>query len=366
MRIGVITYSRSKDNYGQILQCYALQEVLKQKGHSPFLIRYRTDTKLTKPGFKIKNLWKYVSRFQHYITWYKNKKQANENEVNYQNSVDVEKRNFEGFIKNRIDATPFYNSQTIHDNPPTADAYICGSDQIWGSDDAYYLSFAPDDALKIAYAPSFGGLKDFSEERAENMKRLISRLNKVSMREQSGVETCQKLGFENVIQVLDPTLLLKAEDYRKIAKEPCEKEFGFTYLLGSPIDVSIEEIDNFIKNRELKHIYVASQGRYDEFEKIDATIEEWLGYIDNASLVITNSFHCAVFALIFHKPLIVIPLSGSWSRMNTRVSELLEKSNLSQLLTSNLKDVKLDELNFTKFENYIETERINSLNFLDI
>lgn len=368
MKIGVITFSESKDNYGQILQAYAMQEYLKGVGHEPFLIRYKDIPKQDTTGFKINKIFTYTRKLPEYVKWYLNKRRTARQENEYRKAVDFERRNFTGFINQRITATDFYTSQSIEKNPPEADAYICGSDQIWAGDDAYYLSFAPDKALKIAYAPSLGGLTDFTPEKEARMKYLISRLDRIGMREQSGVETCHRLGFKEAVKVVDPTLLLSSEKYSDIAINPHNtKPYALVYLLGSPIKISIDQIARFISSKDLDLKYVASQGRNDRYEKINPTIEEWLGLIKNAELVITNSFHCVVFALTFHRPLISIPLKDGYKRMNTRIEELLKECNLSSRFTNKIESLqRMTTFDFDKFESYKKEQQLFSSRFLNI
>lgn len=368
MKIGVITFSNSKDNYGQILQAYALQEYLKNTGHEPFLIRYKDIPQHDTTGFKPKKILKYIVNLPQYIKWYLNKYKMAMMDDEYRRSADFERRDFAGFIKKHINVTDFFTAESIEANPPKADAYICGSDQIWAGDDAYYLSFAPEKSLKIAYAPSLGGLTDFTPEKEARMKQLISRLDRIGMREQSGVDTCIRLGFKDAVKVIDPTLLLNQENYLKIAVAPKNiRPYALVYLLGSPIKVSIEQIAGYVSSKGLNLKYIASQGRSDSFEKENPTIEEWLGLIKNANLVITNSFHCVVFALTFHRPLISIPLKDGYKRMNTRIEELLHECGLTERFTINIEQLSnMTEQDFNKFENYKKSQQYFSKEFLNL
>lgn len=367
MKVGVITFSESKDNYGQLLQCYAMQEYLRKRGHEPFLIRYHDTPIVDNTGFKPRKIFTYICRFPKYISWYINRRKTQKQNTDYKSTANFEKRDFAGFLDRHINCTPIYNAQEIHNNPPTADAYICGSDQIWAGDDAYYLSFAPDLALKIAYAPSLGGLTSFPSEKEKSMSYLINRLDKVGMREQSGVDTCIRLGRKDAVKVVDPTLLLNSEDYLKIAVKPnVSVPYAFIYLLGNPIYVEIENIFNECRHRGLSPIYVASQGRSDKMPKIDPTIEEWLGLMSEADLVITNSFHCTVFALQFHRKFISIPLSGGFGRMNTRVKELLEECGMSNQFTENMAASAVGDSEFKRFEQYKASQQSLSEQFLSL
>lgn len=368
MRIGVITFSDSKDNYGQLLQCYAMQRYLSRRGHTPFLIRYKDTPIEDTTGFKLHKFGTYLLRLPQYVKWYFNREKERKQVREYLSSADFVKRDFDGFLSKHIQCSEIYTHETIHTNPPVADAYICGSDQIWAGDDAYYLSFAPDDALKIAYAPSLGGMNTFPAEKEARMKRLIGRIDRVGMREQSGVETCRRLGRIDAVKVVDPTLLLDGRDYLEIAAScKTNKPYAFVYMLGNPVDVPIDDIFKANRGKGLETIYVASQGRSDNMPKIDPTIEEWLGLMANANMIVTNSFHCVVFALQFHKNFISIPLSGGYERMNTRTVELLKECSLSERITTSLTDIPtLSEVDFEVFERYKRKQQAFSSAFLEL
>ena len=133
--IGIITYWDSNDNYGQILQCYALQKYLKDQMQSAFLIRYQ-------PAAKGKNVLKKMAESFSLSTWRKRAERvlnreefARERELHKINSEANKLRQFDDFRNEYIDSTEVvYRSLVeLRDNPPKADIYVCGSDQIWNN-----------------------------------------------------------------------------------------------------------------------------------------------------------------------------------------------------------------------------------------
>lgn len=353
MKIGVITFWQSKDNYGQHLQSFALQIYLKKLGHEPFLIRFKENQPET-AHFQLKNLGKYLKKIPTYVHFYFNQRKEKRKVKLWQKQGGYIERNLQGFLEKNIVLTPVMSEEDLLKNPPIADAYICGSDQIWGGPAPYYLSFVPDEAIKIAYAPSLGGLTQFTPEYEHMMKLLLERFDFIGMREMSGVEVCHRLGFTDAIKVVDPTLLLWKEDYDKIrCNIKKDKPYAFVYLLGNSTTCSVEKIMRYIEQKNLDCIYVASQQRVDKFNKLFVTMEEWIGYLANASLVITNSFHCTVFSLIYHRPFLTLSLNKGFERMNTRVEELLAESKLSELfIDDELFDVTKANLDFSYFDAY--------------
>lgn len=369
MKIGVITFSNSKDNYGQMLQIYAMQHFLNKMGHECFLIRYK-DSPKDGASFKWSKVMTYLHKFPQYTLWYIQQRKESRRQKIYANSVQSSNalRKFEDFLRNNIKMThQVYNEESIMGNPPQADAYICGSDQIWGGDWAYYLNFALEDSIKIAYAPSIGGITNFSPEYEAQMKQLIYRLDFIGMREQSGVEVCKRLGRPDAVKVVDPTLLLGTEDYDKIRIPiATEKPYMFLYLLGNPIAYKTKYFYDYAASKGLKIIYVASQGKNDNYDKFPAQVGEWVDLLANAEMVITNSFHCTVFSLIYHRKVITIPLTGGYERMNTRIYELLENVGLKRLiLNDDINHYQPDDWDFSGFETYKNTELKRSTNYLN-
>ena len=197
----------------------------------------------------------------------------------------------------------------------------------------FQLQFGPRKAKKIAYAASMGGFRLTNGYQRHFFGKYLRGFDYISLREQDGVDECRALGFSKARLVPDPTLLIEAEQYRAISEKPAiaeGKKYVLLYLLGNPIDVEVDEIAAWARSKQYELIYTASQGREDEFAKYDATPQEWLGLIDHAEAVITNSFHGMVFSILFNKPFLVIPISGAWSRMNSRLTTTLDELHIDR------------------------------------
>lgn len=366
MKIGIITFWTSKDNYGQLLQCFALQQYLRKNGHEPFLIRYKESPK-EEASFKISNLLKYILKFPKYVSWFLNEKRRQRNANKYNRQAGNVDRNFDAFIHDNITTSKqLYTDEDLHNTPPIADAYICGSDQVWGGDWAYYLDFAPENKTKIAYAPSLGGLTSFSQDYEEKMKKLLLRFDFIGMREQSGVDVCHRLGRKDAVKVVDPTLLLTQADYNKIrinTKQPGQKPYLFAYILGNPMICEMQEVYRYAQKRGLEVKY-ATSGKADDYEHIYPQIGEWIDLIANADVIITNSFHGTVFSLIYNRPFITIPLKNGYERMNTRVTELLESADLKNRIYNGTFSKISSLVDFTAFNNYRYKEEQNTASYL--
>ena len=153
MKIGIITFWKSNDNYGQILQAFSLYKFLELKGHECFIIKYmeeRNSTFFSRIITLFKLLFS-VRKIKAFIT--AKRKQTLVEEIE-------EDRSFDAFRNKCMKFSKEYLHTELMNHPPEADAYVCGSDQIWGSlDSNMYLSFAPKQCMKIAFSPSFGDRK---------------------------------------------------------------------------------------------------------------------------------------------------------------------------------------------------------------
>lgn len=359
-----MTYWTSKENYGQLLQCFALQQFLKKMGHSPFLIKYSPKPIIRKRSI-FQKFVSYIFHFPAYIRYSKQLFIQRRNRKYIDNTSNI-KRQFDSFLENFIDSTErSYTQNDLFETPPKADAYICGSDQIWGGDEMFYLPFVPKEKKIIAYAPSFGGVNSFSDEYELRLKKYLARFDFLGIREQSGVDLCRNLGFLNAIKVVDPTLLLSSNDYDSIRIETYhDKPYIFLYLLGNPCACKVKEVYNFATQNNLDVIYVASQNQNDKYEKISPQIGEWLDYLAKSEFVITNSFHCTVFSLIYKKKFMTIPLVGAFQRMNTRIEELLSHSDLNQAIyNGDIESVYKESFDFSNFYFYKDQEREKSYSY---
>lgn len=334
MKIGIMTLWWSQDNYGQLLQCYALQKYLCSKGHDAFLIQYSFQKDIRVTSFLEKCIYlvnpKIIFRL---IKKIKNRKLL-EKEIKENN------RQFDEF-RNRYIKKTECNYSTYYDlknNPPVADIYIVGSDQVWNYCTyslaryknplhAYFLDFGGKNIKRLSYAASWGK-KEISNEYIKEISPLLQKFDYVSVREESGIELCGKCNRSDVDLVCDPTLLLNAETYRNIYREnevrKPEGKYILFYFLNNECNFDIQTIYDFAKLNNLDVIYVTGNGKIDKYKKYYATIPEWLWLVDNAEYVITNSFHCSVFSILFHKKFGVIQLSGGAAGMNGRFDSLFD------------------------------------------
>ena len=252
-------------------------------------------------------------------------------------------RKFDDFRKKYIKHSEvFYNSyKQLKENPPEADVYIVGSDQVWNfsifstkkeyvykSVHCYMLDFGDDSIKRMSYAASWS-VKSLSQDLIDEIRPLLQKFSYVSVREKLGIELCKQCGYNNAEFVCDPTFLLNAETYRELYINEeisyVSNKYILLYMLNNEYDFDIQKVYDFAKEKELDIVYVTGNGNKKESrEQFYATIPEWLYLIDHAEYVVTNSFHCSVFSSIFSKKFGVIRLKGKHMGMNSRFDSLFE------------------------------------------
>lgn len=353
MKIGIITFWESQDNYGQLLQCWALQQLLKKMGHEPFLIRYSPIKQKTSPEWT--KLWKAFLIYPILRKLIRKLKEVQE--IRMANAIEQKnaQRKFDDFRKQYIIVSDkvYHGLADIKENPPVADCYICGSDQVWSKpltndeNQAFYLNFGKKNRIRIAYAASFG--RDvYPVEQKDRLHDMLVKFDAISVREKSGIDICANVGIK-AVNVLDPTLLLPKEDYHKIMEMPkTNGKYFYTYSINvtSSRDICWKELSEYAYQAGLLSISTTSSGYFPGREicpntqYVYATIPQWLGYINHAEFMATTSFHGIAFCLILHKNFIYFPLKGKYAGGNSRVVSLLESLGLHEKIFNHTISVK--------------------------
>lgn len=377
MRIAILTYWSSSDNYGQLLQCYALQKYLHDKGHEAYLVRYQPTSQPIKNSPTIWNKLKGV-KLRNLLPWVRKRliaEAAHENNLRKLNKKLNVQRKFDEFRESYLCVSKdvYHSIEELRTNPPQADMYICGSDQVWHDSllqpnvAGWYLQFGDSNVKRISYAASIG--REITLEENAIFKTYLSRFDAISLREQNACNYVQTLGFNKAVVVADPTILLPIDGFSEIFPSvlPVTNPYIFFYTLNIKTSKEIcwREIYPIIKEENLDVKSVGSSGYYPArniipgCENIQATIPEWISHIKGAKYVVTTSFHGIVFCIKLHKPFIAIPLVNEYCNGNARLTSLLDyvglsnrmysqKSNIRELLhaeiTWDIVDCKMDEL----------------------
>lgn len=334
MKIGIITYWNSSNNYGEQLQNYALQECLRGLGHEPFLIRYDYNNDIiygSRPlHIRLLRACNPKRLICHFKTKHENAKRIKDNIEHH--------RGFERFRERYLTMSRVYSSiDDLRKDPPAADVYVTGSDQVWNTFEggliemrnrvsAFFLDFGGNNVKRVSYAASWGR-EELPEDERKYISPLLSRFDAVSVREKSGIGICSGLGYDGAVWALDPVLLHDPEKYRKLYRESAAQKTDDKYLLfyymNNDGDYDRKAVFDWAALNGLKVKYVTDDW-HDDFSRSFPSVEEWLELIDNAEYVITNSYHCVLFSLIFEKRFGVIRRFGGYTGMNTRMDSVFK------------------------------------------
>lgn len=340
MKIGILTLPGN--NYGGMLQAYALKTKLEDLGENVNHINY----KMTKK----KNIKDEIKK----VVYYSRNKKFRKFRIKYLNLIN-EDNDFKKF------------------NEENFDAYIVGSDQVWNQRipweqrKHFFLDFV-DKKRKIAYAASIGS--DIIEENErEKISCLLDRLDSISIREETGVKMYQKLTMKKIANVLDPTLLLSRNEWDKIASTRIkEEDYVFSYTLGANKNIlnKMDELSYKLGNGIVEISY--KKNFKNERKSINnAGPCEFITLIKNANYVLTNSFHGMVFSIIYGKPFLVFTRGN----MNSRIYDLLQILDLKDRIIDLEKndemeiEKKLDKkIDYDNVYKILNNEQRKSLDFL--
>jgi len=240
------------------------------------------------------------------------------------------------------------------------DIYVVGSDQVWRKKIAktygistYFFDFLKDtSAPRIAYGVSFGtDENELTQEERSYLGVLYKKFRAVSVRESSGLTLLKEYGWTQpeACFVLDPTMLLDKEDYRRLIKNTnTRKSEGnmFCYILDKS-EIKDKLVNNIASEKNLKPFFLS----IDNCRTV--AIEQWLQSFDDADMVVTDSFHGLLFSIIFNKPYILL---RNEFRGNARFDSVLKMFNLT---SDERKRQHWEAVNLIR-----EKMKKNSLNFL--
>lgn len=351
MKVGIMTFQET-NNYGAILQNYALQKALQKLGAEAETIDYKSEY-IAKPyrlsHLKRKGLFGYGFGLVGYICYAfrgKNNKKFRKN-ISYSKPVCYEElKSLNG----------------------TYDKFIAGSDQVWnynltGHDDAYCLNFVDDCSKKCSYAASLG-VKEVSEEDGRWFVEKLADYNHLLVRERSAAALLTSLLKRDVTTVLDPVFLLKKEEWNEVIPERLVKEkYIAVYQLGISKEM-VQYAKETAKKYGCKLIFLPfpmiglAKGKY----HISAGAAEVLNYLYYADYVITDSFHGTALSIIFQKKF-TTHIGGTHGKVNSRISDMLEMFGLSGRAWSSSLEID-SEIVYEKVAEIMDAEREKSYGHL--
>lgn len=341
--IGILNFHFSNNNYGAVLQTYALQKYLQSIGYSSENIDLKP-----KVYWKSRVLEKLLGNpFEEFRAKY----------------LKISKKSF------------YKDSNEFKKYSVDYKFLIVGSDQVWRPSycefpEAYFLNFAEENQLKISYAASFG--VDYWENKSEieKYKKFLSYFDAVSVREDSGLSICSKDFGILATHVLDPTLLVDKISFEKLLLDIEEDKNKIVYYkLDQDEDFinSITFLSNTL-NTISEDIYFEEVHFFGKLYKKFKSIPYWLTAIAKSKMVVTDSYHCVCFALIFEKDFIYYVNKNN--RGLTRIQSLLKILNLEDRIVTSLEDIKKkvewssNPIDYVEVNKKIEVLKSQSADFL--
>lgn len=340
LRVGIITIQKSS-NYGACLQCYALYKYIESLGYDCEIID------LHRPGVKHQ---KYCSSKRYKPSRYSIKKDIVERlkslcgktiEKKYPRSA-IRMSKIHDFNNQMNYSRPYEGPDDLYDNPPEYDIYITGSDQLWNPTmnfcvEPYFLTFAPKGSKKISYATSIG-VADLQEKEIQNYKEWLSDYTSISVREKTAQSFLAAFVNNHIEQVLDPSFLLSKDEWLSFCVPP---QISKPYILLFTLEYSdtlLKYAKNLKEESGLELVYLCWRQPTDSLGKYiverEAGIEDFLGYIRGASMVITNSFHGTVFSLILETNNLFVYVGQS--KRSSRIVDMLSKFSISDHIIEQL------------------------------
>lgn len=374
MKIGIITIHNSP-NYGACLQSYALWKYLKDLGHDveiidlyrPYQKEYVKSKryKAYKKNITLKSLMSFVIR------------KFGVKKITCKAYSQKAFYKFDSFNSSMRFSKPYKSIDELYGNPPIYDLYISGSDQLWNPTqpyclEPYFLTFVPEGKPKISFATSIG-VTNLTKKMKCDYKKWLESYDDISVREMQGKELLESFIDRKIHQVADPTFLLKQSEWKSIASMPLINEPYILLFMLQHNQKILEYAQRISKESKKKLIYlcqVAEQNYLKDCIVInDAGIEEFLGYIAKADMVLTESFHGTVFSLLLGTKNFYAYIAANNGR-GSRIEDLLLPFGLSDHILNNDITKSYEELSKKNVDimyctSIIEKQRKAAISFLN-
>lgn len=366
MKVGLLSFPIHA-SHGCLLQMYALKTTLEKLGHEVVLVDRR---------FPIPSYPKYVLLVTKRII--KKILGRSGNGIFYRSyEHPCIMRPFASFIDRFLypRTKSYYNSEGLKELVTSDfDAYITGSDQIWRPEyvpniyDYFFQFLEHKNVIRVSYAASLGVDKWlFDEEQTRECRRLVKSFTSVSVREESGLSLCRDYLDISAVCVLDPTLLLNAEDYLKIINFSRDVKHRIAcYILDKSSNIlnEIQVLSEELKKPVLNVLTETDSSVAPLEERIPNSIEFWLDNVANSEYIVVDSFHAMVFSILFKKQFVVFM---NENRGCARFESLLKKIGLEDRIVRNgvaLIDVLSVPIDWTVVDDRLNELRRESLDFL--
>ncbi len=367
-KIGILTFSNPENlNYGALLQTFALYTTLKKLHHKPYVINWFEEKEHQKSSSqkKIRSLYHYLVHCRYSLSHYL--------------SGLVSEKKFIQFSDDFMpDKSPKTGLKEMHMLNDLFDTFIVGSDQVWRYQfcpdiETFFLGFVHSEKKKIAYAASFG-TKTWDEapiETTRYISKLLSTFKAISVRERSGIQICKDFFNTKAVHILDPVFLLTPEEYDCILetspisiKNP-ESPYAAIMFLDYKNKRKFSKVLH--KKHQIKTVNLKGKDYNLPFFNFTLfnPVHVWLNKLKNAEYIVTDSYHCIIFCILYQKKFAVL---ANKNRGVERIACLLSllglesvyfKSEHDFINNHNWKDIDYD--NLLKKINSLRKESVDFL-----
>ena len=384
-RVGVFSLYHNNLNCGGQLQAYALCKKISELGYCAEQVRHNfvhlksNENKFEKihrifcNNFGIKKIQnRFKAKKEHEVI-------VSNDQRFVPNLLNEREDSYKGFVDKVPHSDIIYNVDTINDCCNEYDVFIVGSDQVWNppqKNSVYLLDFLPSGVKKFSYAASISKTKLNAYEKA-SIATCLRSFSSISVREKEAVKQLSPLCSKKVECVLDPTLLLTAEQWDEVCLDRIvQEDYVFCYFLGND-EVERNVAAQYAKSKGVKLVtfihstnhYMSADTNFGDIQVRDISPERFLSLIKHADYVVTDSFHASVFSYIYKKEFFVFTRLGH-KGMNSRLYTLLELINAQDHFCDTKEKASLgyvlalQQIDYNEKKEKLEKMRASSVEFL--
>jgi hypothetical protein len=255
------------------------------------------------------------------------------------------------------------------DKIPVYDIYIFGSDQIWnpkltmGFDDIFFGFFKTNNLAKKISVAASTEIKELTKKEEEYLKGALENFDCISVRENNLQNLLQPLTNKKISTILDPTLIANKSVFEKITIQPkINKKYILLYMVR--VDKNVIKIAHHLAEQLDADVIQLTIGINKGYVKNRYQCEspgEFLGWLKNASCIVSTSFHGTAFSIIFNKPFYAISLKDN---SESRIENLLRKLNLENRFIDKSTKPIYSEIDYTAINAKLEELKKESILFL--
>jgi hypothetical protein len=389
LKIGcVIAYGKGHNNYGTSLQGYAMIKKIQELGCKVEVIDYEKRLSLKEKIVYVINALRVGEINELCNRFFVNRMKRVYPQ--YGNGVKLRTNAVDAYKMKKI--IPFFQKyigyKALREGSKNYDYVVVGSDQVWTPlslpNKFFNLLFVSDSVKKVAYASSFG-VSEIPKFQQAATGKYLDRFYKISVREQRGKEIVESLSHQKAYVVVDPTLLLSREEWEKEISEDISettqanksRTLGEPYIFCYLISPNVEARQQTKMLSEQTGLPIIAIRHMEQYREIDETIgdevpysvdpNDFVRYISKAAYICTDSFHCTVFSILFHRQFMTFFRSSNNEKTNrnSRIGSLFDILEIPKdhLYSGDITQIK-NTVNWENVDNNISTLRSRSMAYL--